>query len=169
MKISQNAWGICVFEDIIVVSMENQLNGQEFRFYDQEGNYYEEYAIIPGSSQCGAVIAASKKSLLFTHHHGHFLFSVDMNVSKTASTVYEGDNMKFPVGVTRDPNGNVYVACFGSNNVLQFDENRKFIREIIKPDLAVTHPLGIRVKRLGGGIKLILTTKDKLLVYYFVK
>lgn len=166
---SQNAWGICVYEDIIVVSIEGKLNDQMFRFYDQEGNYYEEHSITAGSSQYGSVLATSRKSLLFTHHDRHFLLSVDINLSKKASTVYQGNNMKHPIGVTRDPNGNVYVACFGSNNVLQFDENRKFIREIIKADPAVTHPFGIRVKRLGGGIKLILTTKDKLLVYYFVK
>lgn len=169
LKISQNAWGICVYENIIVVSMENKLNGQVFRFYDQEGNYCEEYTISPGSSQYGGVIATSKKSLLFTHHLGHFLFSVDMNVSKTASTVYKGDNMKYPIGVTRDPNGNVYVACFESNNVLQFDENGKFIREIIKADPAVKNPFGIRVKGFGDDVKLILTTQEKLLVYHFVK
>lgn len=77
--------------------------------------------------------------------------------------------MKFPIGVTCDPNGNVYVACFESNNVLQFDENRKFIREIIKADPAVKNPFGIRVKRLGDSVKLILTTQGKLLIYHFMQ
>lgn len=77
--------------------------------------------------------------------------------------------MKYPIGVTRDPNGNVYVACFESNNVLQFDENGKFIREIIKADPAVKNPFGIRVKGFGDDVKLILTTQEKLLVYHFVK
>lgn len=37
LKMSQNAWGICVYEDIIVVSIEGKFNAQIFRFYDQEG------------------------------------------------------------------------------------------------------------------------------------
>lgn len=166
---SQNAWGLCVYEDRIVVSIESKDNSQEFRFYDQVGNYCEDHTVTQGSSECGAVLATSRKSLLFTHHNGHSLFSVDINLSKTASTLYQGNNMKFPIGVTCDPNGNVYVACFESNNVLQFDENRKFIREIIKADPAVKNPFGIRVKRLGDSVKLILTTQGKLLIYHFMQ
>ena len=75
--------------------------------------------------------------------------------------------MQKPIGVTRDPSGNIYVACFGSHNVLQFNKNGNFIREIIHTDPAVQSPYGIRVKRLGDDIKLILTTKGKVLVYRF--
>lgn len=77
--------------------------------------------------------------------------------------------MKLPIGVTCEPNGNVYVACFGSNNVFQFNKNGIFIREIIQTDAEVQNPYGIRVKRLGDEVKLILTTQGKLLVYHFMK
>ena len=72
-----------------------------------------------------------------------------------------------PIEVTRDPNGNIYIACHDAHNVLQFNKNGNFIREIIHTDPAVRHPYGIRVKRLGDDIKLLLTTKGKVLVYRF--
>lgn len=168
-KMSQNAWGICAIEARIVVSITSQSNGQVFRFYDQEGNICEEHEILQGASYAGAVLATSNKSLIYTHHGGNSLFSVDISKSKSADIVHRGNNMERPIGVTCDPNGNIYVACGGSNNVLQFDENGKFIREVIKADSAVTNPYGIRVKRLGDDVKLILTTEGKLLVYQFME
>ena len=75
--------------------------------------------------------------------------------------------MKYPIAVTRDPNGNVYVACFSSNNVIQFNKNSNFIRQIINTGPAVQSPYEIRVKRLGDDIKLRLTIKGKVLVYRF--
>lgn len=77
--------------------------------------------------------------------------------------------MERPIGVTCDPNGNIYVACFGSNNVLQFDENGKFLREIIRKDSGFQMPYGKWVKILGDGFKLILATRQKLLVYNFIE
>lgn len=76
--------------------------------------------------------------------------------------------MNQPIGVTCDPNGNIYVACFGSMNVLQFDGNGKFIREIIQKDSSLISLYGLRVKTLGDGVKLILTKGNKLLVYHFM-
>ena len=66
--------------------------------------------------------------------------------------------MKYPIGVNRDPNGNIYVVCYFSHNVLQINKKGNFIREIIHTDPAVQNPIGIRVKRLGDDIKLMLTT-----------
>lgn len=82
VKESQNAWCICVYEDIIVVSIEGKFDDQIIKLYDQEGNYYAEHSITEGSSQYGSVLATSRKSLLFTHHCGNFLFSVDINSLK---------------------------------------------------------------------------------------
>ncbi|XP_052705479.1 E3 ubiquitin-protein ligase Midline-1-like [Crassostrea angulata] len=171
LKMPQNAWGICAIEDRIVISVERPQGnaGQVFRFYDQEGNYCKEHTITPGSSNCGAVLATSNKCLFYTHHGGNSLFSVDISKSKSASAVHQGNNVKKPVGVTCDPNGNVYVACYGSKNVLQFDKNGNFIREIIQEESAVHSLFGIRVKRLGGDVKLILSTYETLLIYHFMQ
>lgn len=169
LKMPQKAWGICAIEARIVVSIGNQSNGQVFRFYDKEGNYCEEHKIPQGAPYASAVLATSNKCLFFTHHGGNSLFSVDISKSKSASPVYQGNNMERPIGVTCDPNGNVYVACNGSRNVLQFDKNGKFIREIIQKTSAVQILYGIRVKRLGNDVKLILTSQEKLLVYHFMK
>nr|XP_034329855.1 E3 ubiquitin-protein ligase Midline-1-like [Crassostrea gigas] len=169
LKMPQNAWGICAIEARIVVSIGNQSNGQVFRFYDKEGNKCEEHEIPQGASYASGVLATTRKDLLYTHHSGDSLFSVDISKSKSASPVYQGNNMERPIGVTCDPNGNVYVACNGSKNVLQFDKNGKFIREIIQQTSAVQEMYGIRVKRLGNDVKLILTSQGKLLVYHFMK
>ena len=70
--------------------------------------------------------------------------------------------MKYPIEVARDPNGNICVVCYGSHNFLQLNKNGYLIREIIHTDPAVQNPYGIRVKRLGDDIKLMLTTKEKV-------
>lgn len=75
--------------------------------------------------------------------------------------------MKYPIGLTCDPEENIYVACFGSNSILQFNGNGTFLREILHKDLSLQNPYGIRVKGLGDNIKLIVTTMDKLLIYRF--
>ena len=165
--ISSNVNGICTEGERIILSTGKQGGGQMFRYYDLEGNGCGEREVAEGGSTCGAINAIPREPLLFTYHHGHTLFSVDLNGAGSATKLYEGWRMKFPIGVTRDPNGNIYVACFGSNNVLQFNENGNFIREIIHTDPAVQSPYGIRVKRLGGDIKLMLTTGGKVLVYRF--
>lgn len=169
LKEPQNVWSICAIEDRFLASIGDQQNGQIFRFYDLKGNLCEEHMITVGFSECSALHATSNKSLLFTHHNGHSLYSVDVSESKLQlpSMVYQGNNMNRPIGVACDPNKNIYVACFGSNNVLQFDANGKFLREIIKADSAVKQPYGIRVKILGDNVKLILATQGKLLVYEF--
>lgn len=77
--------------------------------------------------------------------------------------------MKYPIGLTCDPEENIYVACFGSNNILQFNENGEFLRDIIHNDSTLKNPYGMRVKGLGDNIKLIVTTTDKLLIYRFMQ
>ena len=51
--------------------------------------------------------------------------------------------------------------------IMSFNKNGDFIREIIHTDPAVRNPRGIRVKRLGDDIKLMLTTGNKVLVFSF--
>lgn len=77
--------------------------------------------------------------------------------------------MKSPIGLACDPEGYTYVACFGSNNVLQFNENLNVVGEIIQKDSAVQRPYGIRVRRLGEDMKFILTSGEKLLLYHFMQ
>ncbi|XP_022337744.2 uncharacterized protein LOC111133561 [Crassostrea virginica] len=167
LNTSSNAWGICVEKQRIILSTEKQGGGQVFRFYNLEGNSCGEREVNVGGFYCGAINATPEEPLLFTHHAGNSFFSLDLNVAGSATKFHKGENMKCPIGVTRDPNGNIYVACYGSNNVLQFNKNGDFIREIIHTDSAVQNPYGIRVKRLGDDIKLMLTTKGKVLVYSF--
>lgn len=168
LKMPQNGWGICAVEDRIVVSVDSPNNCLIFRFYDQEDNYFERQ-IMHKVSRCGAMYAISSESFLFTNNEENSLFKVDTNNFKPAVQIYNGNDMKFPQGVTCDPEGNIYVAGFVSNNVLQFDKNGNILREIIHNDPAVQNPYGIRVKKLGDDIKLILTTKGKLLVYHFMQ
>lgn len=168
LKMPQNVWGICAVEDRIVVSVENPKNCLMLRFYDKEGNYFEKQ-IMHEASRCAALYAISSKSFLFTNNEGNSLFKVDTNNFNPAVSLYNGNNMKFPQGVTCDPEGNIYVACLVSNNVLQFDKTGKILREVIHDDPAVQNPYGIRVKKLGNNIKLILTTKGKLLIYHFMQ
>lgn len=165
-KIPQNVWGICAVEDRIVVSFDSPNNCLMFRFYDQEDNYFERQISV---SRCGAMYAIAKESFLFTNNEENSLFKVDTNSFKPAVKLYNGNNMKFPQGVTCDPDGNIYAACLVSNNILQFDKNGNILREIIHNDPAVQNPYGIRVKKLGDDIKLILTSKGKLLVYHFMQ
>lgn len=165
-KIPQNVWGICAVEDRIVVSFDSPNNCLMFRFYDQEDNYFERQISV---SRCGAMYAIAKESFLFTNNEENSLFKVDTNSFKPAVKLYNGNNMKFPQGVTCDPDGNIYAACLVSNNILQFDKNGNILREIIHNDPAVHNPYGIRVKKLGDDIKLILTSKGKLLVYHFMQ
>lgn len=167
LKMPQNVWGICAVEDKIVASIETQGHGQVFRFYDHEGNYSDEHEIAQGESQCGTLHATTSKCILFTHPSGNSIFSVDPDNSEGATKLYSGNNMKYPIGLTCDPEENIYVACFGSNNILQFNGNGKFLREILHKDLSLQNPYGIRVKGLGDNIKLIVTTMDKLLIYRF--
>ncbi|XP_078311137.1 E3 ubiquitin-protein ligase Midline-1-like [Crassostrea virginica] len=168
LNTSSNSWGICTEKQRIILSTEKQGGaGQVFRFYDLEGNSCGEREVNVGNSGCGAINATPGQPLLFTHHDGNSLFSLDLNVAGSATKLHEGKNMKYPIGVTRDPNGNIYVVCYFSHKVLQFNKNGNFIREIIRKDLAVQLPIGIRVKRLGDDIKLMLTTKGKVLVYRF--
>ena len=135
------------------------------RFYDLEGNSCGEREVNVGSS--GPITTAPGEPLLFTYYSGHSLFSLDLNVAGSATKLHEGGHIKSPIGVTRDPSGNIYVACSNSHNVLQFNEKVNFIREIIHTESAVRHPYGIRIKRLGDDIKLLLTTKGKVLVVRF--
>ena len=168
LNTSSISWGICTEKQRIILSTEKQGGaGHVFRFYDLEGNSCGEREVIVGRSNTGAINTAPGEPLLFTHHSGHSLFSLDLNVAGSATKLHEGGNMKYPIGVTRDPNGNIYVACYDSHNVLQFNKSGNFIREIIHTDPAVRCPYGIRVKRLGDDIKLILTTGGKVLVYRF--
>lgn len=169
LKMLQNVWGICAVEDKIVASIESQSHGQVFRFYDQEGKYSKEHEIAQGTSQCGTLHAKSSKCIIFTHPSGNSIFSVDPNNSEGANKLYGGNNMKYPIGLTCDPEENIYVACFGSNNILQFNENGEFLREIIHNDSTLKNPYGMRVKGLGDNIKLIVTTTDKLLIYRFMQ
>nr|XP_022336108.1 uncharacterized protein LOC111132575 [Crassostrea virginica] len=167
LKTSSNVWGICTEKQRIILSTERQGDGHVFRFCDLEGNSCGECEVSVGSSDTGAINTAPGEPLLFTFYRGNSLFSVDLNVAGSATKLYEGGKMKNPIGVTRDPNGNIYVVCYRSNNVIQFNKNGNFIREIIHTDPAVQYPYGIRVKRLGDDIKLMLTTGGKVLVYRF--
>lgn len=123
----QKVWGICAVEDKIVASIETQGHGQVFRFYDHEGNYSDEHEIAQGESQCGTLHATTSKCILFTHPSGNSIFSVDPDNSEGATKLYSGNNMKYPIGLTCDPEENIYVA----SNILQFNGNGKFLREIL--------------------------------------
>lgn len=169
MKMPENVWGVCSVEDKIIASIETQSCSHVFRMYDQEGTYCGEYEITQGASKCGAVHATSSKCLLFTHPSGNSIFSIDLHNSEPATKLYSGNNMKYPIGLTRDPEENIYVACFGSNNILQFNKKGEFLREIINKDSTLKNPYGMRVKGLGDNIKLIVTTMDKLLIYRFIQ
>ena len=77
-----------------------------FRFYDLEENPCGKRDVNEGDSTCGALNATSGEPLL------------DLNVAGSATKLYGGGNMICPIGVTRDPNGNIYVACHNAHNVL---------------------------------------------------
>ena len=167
LKTNFNAWGICADKERIILSTETQDGGLVFIFYDKEGNICGERKVGVGRSFCGTINATSGEPLLFTYHDGHSLFSVNLNDTRPAIKLHGKGNMLNPIGVTRDPNGNIYVACFASHNVLQWNKNGIFNREIINTDKNVRSPYGIRVKRLGDDIKLFLTSKGKVLIYRF--
>lgn len=158
---------LCYWEQIRSLYQKSG-KGQVFRFYDQELNYFEKQ-VFQGASIGGAILATSMRSLLFTYHDGNSLFSVDINNSKPAIKLYHKNDMKSPIGLACDPEGYIYVACFGSNNVLQFNENLNVVGEIIQKDSAVQRPYGIRVRRLGEDMKFILTSGGKLLLYHFMQ
>ena len=166
LKTSSVAWGISAEKGRIVLHTEKQGSGVVFRFYDLEGNSCGEREIAIENSTCGTIHASSGEPLLITRFSGHSLFSVDLNNTGSALKLYQSTNMQSPLGVTRDPSGNIYVACYDSNNVLQFNKNGKFIREILSRDQNVQSPHGVRVKKLGDDTKLILINNGRQLLFY---
>ena len=166
LKTSPNIWGICAEKGRVILHTEKKGGGVVFRFYDLDANSCGEREIFIENSRCGAINASSGKPLLFTHFVGNSLFSFDLNGTGSEIKLYESGNMQRPIGVTRDPNGNIYVVCYGPNNVLQFNKNCNFIREIISRDQNVRSPHGVRVKKLGDDIKLILINNERQIFVY---
>lgn len=163
-----NAWGICAVDEKLIVSLSVS-NGQIFKVYDKEGNHCEEHRVTQGDSYCSAIHAVSSKSVLYTNHRGHSVSSTNLNNAGTATTskLHAGNGMRNPIGVTCDPEGNIYVACYDSHNVFQFNPSGKFIRQILQQNSEVQHPYGIRVKYLEDDIKLLLTCQGEIMIYQF--
>ncbi|XP_062578391.1 probable E3 ubiquitin-protein ligase MID2 [Saccostrea cucullata] len=166
LQLPHNAYGICTFNDKIIVSLEEKQTEQVFRVYDEEGNYIKAQHSYD-NSLCNGIHAISERRLLYTVHCDNSVYSQDLSSTGASTKLYKSFEMVKPIGITSDSEGNLYVACFGSNNVFQLDPQGKFIRKIIQDDPAVQRPYGVRVTFFHDGFKLLLTSGGKILIYNF--
>ncbi|XP_061170073.1 uncharacterized protein LOC133179301 [Saccostrea echinata] len=166
LKLPHNAWGICTFDGKIIVSLAETTKSQVFRVYDEEGNYTEEHHSYDNSS-CNGIHAISDRYLLYTIHSNNSVYSKDLSNTEASTKLCKSSEMSNPIGITSDSEGNLYVVCYRSSYVFQLDPNGKFIRKIIQNDPAVQNPYGIRVTLFCDGIKLLLTSGGKILIYNF--
>jgi hypothetical protein len=163
-----NPQGISAVDEKFTVALTVS-SGQVFRIYDKDGNFCEEHKVTKGDINTSGIHAISSLSLLYTSFQSHSLLAATLNNSGATTTrkLHEGNGMRNPIGVTCDPERNIYVACYSSRNVFQFDPSGKFIRKIIDQHPDVLGSYGIRVKYFDDDVKLLLTCQGKILIFRF--
>lgn len=87
----------------------------------------------------------------------------------TQEFTFEHEDLSYPLGVTSDSRGNVYVVGCSTNNVLQLNSEGTFVRQILPRDKddAISNPMGIRVTTMGSSPKLLLTCQNEIRMYDF--
>lgn len=57
------------------------------------------------------------RCILFIYLSGNFIFLVDFDNFEGVIKLYSGNNMKYLIGLICDLEENIYVVCFGFNNI----------------------------------------------------
>lgn len=74
-------------------------------------------------------LSTDTNRLLLSDLTTHYLYCC--NLDGSVRWKFSNDNMKIPTGVTTDNNGNVYVVCNESNNVVIVSPDGKHCKELL--------------------------------------
>lgn len=110
------------------------------------------------------------RRIIYSHHvdKGKVYALYDDKLG-TQEFAFEHEDLSFPLGVTCDSCGNIYVVGCSTNNVLQLKPDGEFVRQILckEKDEAVVNPMGIRVSLMASIPTLLLTCRNEVRIYRF--
>lgn len=110
------------------------------------------------------------RRIIYSHHvdKGKVYALFDDKLG-TQEFTFEHEDLSYPLGVTCDSRGNVYVVGCSTNNVLQLNSEGTFVRRILSRDKdeAISNPMGIRVATMGSSPKFLLTCQNEIRIYDF--
>ncbi|XP_052062277.1 uncharacterized protein LOC127702207 [Mytilus californianus] len=101
----------------------------------------------PTPSSFGWNIANHKNRLFLTNAFNNTLCCCDLFGS--VIWIFNDDTMKYPFGITTDGNGNVYLTCNDSSNVIAISSDGKHHKEILNEDDGLRRPSGICYDKLN--------------------
>ncbi|XP_062566727.1 transcription intermediary factor 1-beta-like [Saccostrea cucullata] len=110
------------------------------------------------------------RRIIYSHHieNGKVYVLHDDKLG-TQEFTFEHEHLSYPLGVSCDPDGNIYIVGCSTNNVLQMNMNGEFVRQILSKDKdkAIDNPMAVRVAVMGSRPRLLLTCQNEVRLYNF--
>ncbi|KAK3097550.1 hypothetical protein FSP39_010690 [Pinctada imbricata] len=95
----------------------------------------------------------------------HSVHEITMDTNPLVKQQKKYSVLTYPLGITADPEGNIYVGGYGSNNVIQVSKNGDVLKEILSSSSGYNSPMGINFS--SDGLKFFLTHENKITVFEF--
>ncbi|XP_063410710.1 uncharacterized protein LOC134693739 [Mytilus trossulus] len=92
-------------------------------------------------------LSADTDSLFLTYPLTNTIYCCDLN--GVDRWTFTDDNMLNPSGITTDQNGNVYVSCYKSNNIVVVSPDGKHYKELLTEKDGLYNPTGIYYDKLN--------------------
>ncbi|XP_061176348.1 uncharacterized protein LOC133185254 [Saccostrea echinata] len=110
------------------------------------------------------------RRIIYSHHieNGKVYVLHDDKLG-TQELTFEHETLSYPLGVSCDFDGNIYIVGCSTNNVLQLNMNGAFVRQILSKDKdeAIDNPMAIRIAVMGSKPRLLLTCQNEVRLYSF--
>lgn len=153
---------VCDNGTLIISSTDGLL-----RHIDTSGNILHTVSVTKGYVYG---LCLQSRRIIYSHHTDNGkVYAMYNDKLGSQEFTFEHDKLSYPLGVSYDLHGNMYIVGCSTNNVLQLNSDGVFVREILCKDRdeAVTNPMGIRVAVMGSVPRLLLTCQNEIRVYNF--
>ncbi|KAL3887934.1 hypothetical protein ACJMK2_000319 [Sinanodonta woodiana] len=148
IKTRLQCWGIAVMKDEIVITTGRDehcilvldINGSEIRTVRPD-NYQSEKLLYPYYAK----INRDETSIYISYNNGNKM--VAYNTSWNVLFIYTDQDMKVPLGIDTDREGNIFLCGYGSFNVQQISTDGKLIKVLITKKEEMKEPLTIQFYR----------------------
>ena len=159
-------YGLDSIGDKLVVSFKEK----NIRIMELDGTVIHKIntGIIEQFSQCDNLYGISyfNGNLFVTDHNLSRVFSLGLGSREGMDFRLKYSTLRFPLGVTVDNDGNLYIAGFGSNNVIQVAPDGTSVREILTIKNGIKSPEGINFSK--HDLKFVMTHGDTISVFEMV-